>query len=50
MLPQPRVVGRGLDREVQRNVDPVLARGGGQGAQVIGGAQPGMNGVVPAVG
>ncbi len=50
VLGEPRVVGRGLDREIERDVDAVLPRGGGERAQVRLRAELGMDRVVAAGG
>ena len=50
VLGQPRVVGRALDREVERDVDAVAGRGSGQRAQVVDRAELGVDRVVAAGG
>ena len=46
---EPRVVGRGVEREVERDVHPVLARRGGERADVVHRAELGVDGVVAAL-
>ena len=50
MLRQPRVVGRALDREVERNLHVVVPAGRDEAAEVREGAELGMDGVVAALG
>jgi hypothetical protein len=47
MLAQPGMVGRALDREVERDLQPVLARGRDQAAEILERAERGMDRVVP---
>ena len=49
MLLQPGMVGAALDREVERDLEPVVVRGGDEGAEVIERAELGMDRVVPAL-
>ena len=49
VLLEPRVVGRGVEREVERDVHAVLARGGAEGADVVDRAELGVDGVVAAL-
>ena len=49
MLLQPRVVGRALDREVERDLDPELLRVGDEGAELLRGAERRVDRVVPAL-
>ena len=50
MLLDPRVVGRGVDGEVERDLQPVLARRRHQPGEVLERAELGMDGVVAALG
>ena len=51
VLGQPRMIGRALDREVERDVDAVLGGGGGQRAQVLDSVpELGVDRVVAAAG
>ena len=49
MLLQPRVVGRALDRKVERDLDPELLRVGDEGAELLLGAERRVDRVVPAL-
>src|SRR5207245_5501029 len=48
--PDPRVVGRALERQIERDLEAVLARSGEQAVEVAERAELGMDGVVPALG
>ena len=50
VLGQPRVVGGRVERDVERDVHPVLARGRAQRAHVVERAELGVHGVVAALG
>ena len=50
VLGQPRVVGGRVERDVQRDVHPVLVGGGAQVADVLLGAELGVDGEVAALG
>ena len=49
MLGQPRVVGRGLDREVERDLEPGLPRRGDEVVEVLQRPELGMDRVVAAL-
>src|SRR2546423_2409222 len=46
---QPRVVGRALDREVERDLDPVLLRVGHEGPELLLGPEGRVDRVVTAL-
>ena len=48
MLGQPRVVGRALDREVERDLDPVLAAAAREVLEIVDRAELGVDRVVAA--
>src|SRR2546421_11724070 len=48
MLPEPGMIGRGLDREVQTDVDSELGRLGGEGLELVDRAQVRVDRVVAA--
>jgi hypothetical protein len=50
MLLEPRVVGRALDREVERDLDAVLAARLDEAVEVLLRAELGMDRVVPTLG
>ena len=49
MLLGPRMVGRALQRQVERHLEPLIARRGDEVVEVVDGAQLGMDGVVAAL-
>ena len=49
MLLQPRMIGRALDREVERDLQPVLARRRDEAAEIVERAELGMDRVVAAL-
>ncbi len=49
VLGSPRVIGRALQREVQRHLEAELCGGGHEGVEVVDRAERGVHGVVAAL-